>query len=314
MGAFEGKTCPMFSEATEYLAKHNPIVNKTMSGHEQNVQKWIEKRLNLNVSIDEQWAKRIIDEMITNNFEQRYVPYQQLTPDEWIKLYNYLSDYAYIYLFESDSIVKVLSSELMEFMLTNFEGKAKASLGLTSKNTEYLKRRKYSYLSGRGTEIPMIFQAFKLREEDRIIPKFATSFVFELWKKKNASNTYNRNDFYVRIFLDDKPQKMTEAVCDEDFHCAWDSVASYMQGRIISKSTLDRICFSHLDYSDNNSDTDNRQQWIAAFFISLPLTLATVYISRYIYNTRCFKSRNSKNPSYSPLRNKDEEDEDLEVV
>jgi hypothetical protein len=39
------------------------------------------------------WAKRIIDEMITNDFEQRYTPYQELTDEEWIKLYNYLSDY-----------------------------------------------------------------------------------------------------------------------------------------------------------------------------------------------------------------------------
>ena len=41
MGAFEGKTCPLFSEVTEYLVKHNPLVNKTMTGHEHNIQKWI---------------------------------------------------------------------------------------------------------------------------------------------------------------------------------------------------------------------------------------------------------------------------------
>jgi hypothetical protein len=133
------------------------------------------------------------------------VPYQDLSPDEWIKLYNYLSDYAYIYLFENDSIVKLLASELMGFMLTHLEGKAKASLGISSKSTEFLKKRKYTYLSGRGTEIPMIFEAFKFRKEDRIIPKFATSFVFELWKKKNASENYSRKDYYLRVFLDDKP-------------------------------------------------------------------------------------------------------------
>ena len=47
MGAFEGDTCPYFSEATDYLLLHNPSVNKTMSGHEKNVQKWIVERLNL---------------------------------------------------------------------------------------------------------------------------------------------------------------------------------------------------------------------------------------------------------------------------
>jgi hypothetical protein len=90
-------------------------------------------------------------------------------------------------------------------MLTHFEGKAQASIGISSKSTEYLKRRKYTYLSGRGTEIPMIFEAFKFMKEDRILPKFATSFVFELWKKKNSSENYSRQDFYLRVFLDDKP-------------------------------------------------------------------------------------------------------------
>ena len=120
------------------------------------------------------------------------MPYQDLTTEEWIKLYNYLSDYAYIYLFENDSVVKMLSSELMDFMLGHFEGKAKASLGISQKSTEYLKKRKYTYLSGRGTEIPMIFEAFKFDKDERILPKFATSFVFELWKKKNASENYSR--------------------------------------------------------------------------------------------------------------------------
>jgi hypothetical protein len=143
--------------------------------------------------------------MITNHFEQRYTPYEDLSETEWIKLYNYLSDYLYIYLFGNDSIVKLLASEFMDYMLTHLEGKAQASLGISSKNTEFLKKRKYTYLSGRGTEIPMIFEAFKFRKEDRILPKFATSFVFELWKKKSASENYSRNDFYLRVFLDDEP-------------------------------------------------------------------------------------------------------------
>jgi hypothetical protein len=55
-----------------------------------------------------------------------------------------------------------------------------------------------------------------------------------------------------------------------------------MEGRIFSKSDLDQICFSHLTFSDNN-DADDGQQWIAAFFISLPMTLATVLLSKYVY-------------------------------
>jgi hypothetical protein len=47
MGAFEGTTCPFFDEATTYLLKHNPKVNKIMEAHEKNVREWIVDRLNL---------------------------------------------------------------------------------------------------------------------------------------------------------------------------------------------------------------------------------------------------------------------------
>jgi hypothetical protein len=42
-------------------------------------------------------------------------------------------------------------------MLAHFDGRAKATVSQISKEKEYLKNRKYTYLSGRGTEIPMIF-------------------------------------------------------------------------------------------------------------------------------------------------------------
>ena len=128
-----------------------------MKKHEDPVQKWIVNRLNLTEPIDEMWAKRIIDEMITNDYEQRYTPYQELTDEEWIKLYNYLSDYAYVYLFGTDSINKILASELFKFIISRFDGRAQAMLGQTSKANEFMKNRKYTFLPGRGTEIPMIF-------------------------------------------------------------------------------------------------------------------------------------------------------------
>jgi hypothetical protein len=40
-----------------------------MTKHDEIINKWLVERLNLNESIDEMWAKRIIDEMITNDFE-----------------------------------------------------------------------------------------------------------------------------------------------------------------------------------------------------------------------------------------------------
>ena len=73
-------------------------------------------------------------------------------------------------MFGTDSLTKVLSSELMSFILNRFESKAKVSNGIVSKSSEFMKNRKYSYLSGRGSEIPMIFQALKLAKEDRILP------------------------------------------------------------------------------------------------------------------------------------------------
>ena len=204
-----------------------------------------------------------------------------MTDEEWIKLYNYLSDYAYVYLFSTDSIVKVLSSELFSFLIARFDGRAKALLGQTSKATEFLKYRKYSYLSGRGTEIPMIFQSFKLSEGDRILPKFATSFVFEFWQFANTSlaATFDPSNYYLRIFLDDQPLKMPQAECDKNFRCSWSSVRAFMEPRIYSAEELDQICFSHMDYSDGQ----DRKQWLVAFLIAFPMVAVTVFLSRCVF-------------------------------
>jgi len=50
-----------------------------MTKHDTDINKWLIERLNLTQSIDEMWAKRIIDEMIINHYEQRYTPYHELT-------------------------------------------------------------------------------------------------------------------------------------------------------------------------------------------------------------------------------------------
>ena len=59
-----------------------------MTLHEGIVKKWVKERLNISLDIDEEvWVKRIIDEMITNSFEQRYTFYKEVTEEEWKMLY-----------------------------------------------------------------------------------------------------------------------------------------------------------------------------------------------------------------------------------
>lgn len=143
------------------------------------------EKLNITKDLNPEWVKRVIDEMQTNDFEKRYVWYS-ITDEEWERFYSYLSDYLYEYMFANDSLNRIVSSELFSFIMGRFEGRAKASLGITDKSSKFLKHRKYSYVSGRGSEIPMIFQSLKLAKEDRILPKFASSFVFEFYQRGSS--------------------------------------------------------------------------------------------------------------------------------
>lgn len=85
--------------------------------------------------------------MTTNEFEQRYTPYDKVSPEEWDMLLSYLRDYLYEYMFGNDTLNRILSSELFAFILSRFDDKARVELGMTTKNTQFLKKRKYSYLS-----------------------------------------------------------------------------------------------------------------------------------------------------------------------
>ena len=59
-----------------------------MTRHEGIVKKWVKERLKISLDIDEEvWVKRIIDEMITNTFEQRYTFYTEVSEEEWKMLF-----------------------------------------------------------------------------------------------------------------------------------------------------------------------------------------------------------------------------------
>lgn len=60
-----------------------------------------------------EWVKRIIDELETNVFEQRYTPYEPVTADEWIQLNAFTMEYLYTYMFGNDDIIRILSSETL---------------------------------------------------------------------------------------------------------------------------------------------------------------------------------------------------------
>lgn len=168
--SFEGKTCPIFDETLKYELANNKQVNETMQRHNTEVKSFLQQRLNITEDIDEQWIKRIIDEMTTNEFEQRYTPYAKVTKEEWDRLFSYLVDYLYEYMFGNDTLNRILSSELFRYIMDHFDNKAKAALGMTSKNTAFMDKRKYSYISGRGSEMPMILQALKIAKENRMLP------------------------------------------------------------------------------------------------------------------------------------------------
>jgi hypothetical protein len=88
--------------------------------------------------LSEEWIKRIIDELTTNKFEQRYTPYKPISEDEFKKVYKYLDDYLYLVMFGNEPLNKILSSELFYFILSRFDGRAKATHGWRSKVNEFL--------------------------------------------------------------------------------------------------------------------------------------------------------------------------------
>jgi len=132
----------------------------------------------------------------------------------------------------------------------------------------------------------MIFQSFKLSKADKILPGFATSFVFEFYQRGNTLNNtseYDRSNYYIRILLDEKPLDMPEAKCDSKYRCSWDSVAAYLESRVYTKEQIDTICFSHLDYQ--SYDGNSMPYWLA-FLIAFPLVVATLIVYRCLFGSK----------------------------
>ena len=108
--------------------------------------------------------------------------------------------------------------------------------------------------------------------------------VFVLYQKAGtfSATEFNRNNFYIKVILDDKPVDIPSANCDAQHRCSWDSVGSFLDSRLFSSEEIDNICFSHLNYAQ----LQGNMPWWLAFLISLPLVLATVAVIRCIVNRK----------------------------
>ena len=79
---FDPMMCPIIGEIQMFQLSNKTSVNETFERHTKTLYPMLAKKFNISGDIDINIARYILEEVYTNKFEQRYMPYT-FTEDEW---------------------------------------------------------------------------------------------------------------------------------------------------------------------------------------------------------------------------------------
>lgn len=165
-----------------------------------------------------------------------------MNAEELRAVHSYVLNYLYVFMFGNDMINRILASEIFSFIHRKFNEKARIlHYDDGGGENRFMEKRKYTMLSGRGTEIPLIIRFLGLNELDWILPQFTSSIVFELYQKRNTSDSMQQtmSNYYVKLKIDDSHVNIPKANCGDEYKCQWEKLAKIIEERIFSSEELD---------------------------------------------------------------------------
>ena len=77
------------------------------------------------------------------------------------------------------------------------------------------------------------------KTDPNYVPEPTSSILIEFYNTSNVANTFNRANYYVKIYLDDVPLYI-DNVCTPQ-SCKWDVLANYLTNRTYVNGTYTLI-------------------------------------------------------------------------
>eukprot|EP00347_Sterkiella_histriomuscorum_P011907 403370640 len=296
--------CPIIGEIQMFEAINNTKVNSTFENYKKTLYPLLQNKFSLNKSepFDIEVARYITDEIHTNQYEKRYVNYT-FTPEEQALINNFTHDDHYLFKFNNDTITTLANNELFKFISRHFDWKANATLGHVNTSNQYLTTQRYYYSQIHQQHLIGLILGFQLEQQFRYLPKYTSSLLIEFHQRDftlpddGSDPVYSRENYYIKLYLDDIPIKLPNATCDDNYKCTWDSVHEFMRSRLFKDvvnngqhtNNIRNFCFTHLNYQVTESTYEENLPWWLAFVIALPLvgiTIAIIKIFLILKNKR----------------------------
>ncbi len=177
----------------------------------------------------------LVNELLHRNLENRYLPYPDMTVDDWSLLQFYARNYTYNFLAGNDSLTVLGNTALFREIVSTFEQRAIEWANGTAGNL------KYHLNFGTPLTLFQILRGFNLSYyewQNHLVPHVASSILIELYAT-HVNDTYSRANYLVSISIDDVPIPLHGCNCDYDgskFRCPFDLVASFFANRSLPES------------------------------------------------------------------------------
>jgi hypothetical protein len=194
--AMDANVCPAATRF-EREARREPLFKEANERFKDNILRLLGEKWGINEELDFTTAKPYTDHFYAAYFDARLNGTFQL-PIENID--EMLADQFYNWTFFYDEMVRIASSNFLNFLHTTMDAKIN-SIATGKDDGSGIKARKLIYISAHDSTLAAMLSG--IEQKQTIQPFYASQFLIELWQKTGTAGT-SPDDFYAKWIYNDK--------------------------------------------------------------------------------------------------------------
>eukprot|EP00347_Sterkiella_histriomuscorum_P015546 403356625 len=189
------------------------------------------------------------------------------------------------------------NQELFKNIQTIFDGKMKAQLNILEPDNTYLLEQKFFYQQTNIDQIQSLYAGLDLNQVKPLSPEFTSSILIEFYQKEGIDGpftptSFNREDYYVKFYVNDEPVKLPQVTCDDEFFCQYESLVIFFSTMNfkdvitgLDVKDMETFCNAQLNYENVVPTPDSPPSgipWWLAVVIAVPLVIITIAIIKIV--------------------------------
>ncbi|CAI2366454.1 unnamed protein product [Moneuplotes crassus] len=220
--AYSSSVCPVAKKFEQRVKEEAKFV-EINERYKDNILKMIRENWGVEEELNFVTATDHTDNFYASYFDDRLVQKYKLPIDLVDRI---LADQFYFFTFYFDEMVRISSTNFLNFLHTTFDSKIN-SIVTGEDDGSGIKDRKLFFFSAHDTTAAAFLSGIEQRQE--LQPFYATHNLIQLWKKAGTDGTQD-DHYYTKWIYNDKALNVNDQ-CDEEGRCPYDLFKEYLKSR-----------------------------------------------------------------------------------